>query len=261
MALTLKDLKRVRATLPPRLLFYGPPGMGKTSLAASFPDPVFLQIEDGTPSDLEISSFGKLDTFGQVLECLAALYTEDHQYGTVVVDSLDRLQPLVWASVCESHKWDSIEAPGYGRGYVEADYLWQDFIAGLNALRKDRGMAVVCIAHSDIERFDDPTAASYSRYQPRLHKRANAMILDEMDAVLFINREATIKTEDQGFNKKRVHAEGGSTVFMYTEGRPAYVAKNHYGMPPKLTYHKAKGFEAIAPYLPGSSGVTEEKAA
>ncbi|WP_449395554.1 AAA family ATPase [Devosia riboflavina] len=67
MALSISDLKKVRADLPPRILFYGPPGIGKTTIAAEFPKPVFLQIEDGTPGEVELNSFGRLETFDQVM--------------------------------------------------------------------------------------------------------------------------------------------------------------------------------------------------
>src|ERR1039458_9315135 len=172
MAISIKNLHQVKAHLPPRVLIYGPPGIGKTTLASEWPAPVFLQIEDGTPSDLTISSFGRLTTYDEVMEAIAALYTEDHPGKTLVLDSLDKLEPLVWNKLCADQNWQNIEQPGYGKGYVMADSYWRDLLEGANALRRDKGMGVVYIAHSVIETVNDPTTASYSQYNIRLHKRA-----------------------------------------------------------------------------------------
>jgi hypothetical protein len=164
--------------------------------------------------------------------------------------------------VCANNRWTSIEDPGYGKGYVMADAIWRDLLDGLLALRRDKGMAIVLLAHSTIDRFDSPTTASYSRYDIRLHKRATALIEDEVDAILLLNQDATVKTEDQGFNKTRARAEGGSTRWIYTEGRPAWVAKNRYGMPDRLIYERGQGFSAMSPYFPtgASSSETETPA-
>lgn len=262
MALSLKDLKTTAAVQPPRVLIYGPPGLGKTSLAAEFPKPVIFDIERGIPRGLSIPHFDALDSYDAVMEAITALYNEDHDYGTVIVDTLDRYEPMLWAKLCETQKWHSIEDPGYGKGYVLADPLWRDFLDGLNALRRDKAMAVVLIAHSQIGTFDSPTSAPYSKYDIRLHKRALAMVQDEVDAILFLNQDATIKSTDKGFNKTHVHAEGGGTRWVYCEARPAFTAKNRFGMPEKFIFEKGKGFAKIAEFFgaPAAPVETEKPA-
>lgn len=260
MALTLKDLRSSRSSTPARILIYGPPGLGKTSLAASFPKPVLLKVEDGVPAGVDIASFD-ITSFDGVMEAISALYSEEHDFKTVILDTLDRLEPLLWAKLCADQKWANIESPGYGKGYALADSYWREALDGLNALRRDRGMTVVLIAHSSIERFDDPQASSYSRYDIRLHKRASAIVQDEVDAILFVNQDVTIKTEEQGFNKTRARADGGQTRWIYTEGRPSFTAKNRFGMPERVLYERGRGFDLIAPYLPGGTGAQTKKEA
>ncbi|GGC68399.1 hypothetical protein GCM10010994_28700 [Chelatococcus reniformis] len=199
----------------------------------------------------EIDTFGLLADYQSIMDAIGALYTEDHGYQTVVLDSLDKAEPLVWAATCAANRWESIESPGFGKGYLAADPFWRELLDGLFALRRDRGMIVVLIGHSEIIRFDDPSTVSYSRYDIRLHKRALAMVQDEADAILFINQDVTIQTEEQGFNKKRSRGEGGHQRWIYTEGRPAFVAKNRFDMPPKILFDRAHAFDELAKHFPG----------
>ena len=173
MAMSLNQLTRANQPKPPRILIHGVAGVGNTTFAAEANQPVFVQTEDGLGT-LSSSHFPLARAYEDVIDALAALYTEPHDFKTVVIDSVDWLEPLVWGKACRDNGWASIEEPGYGRGYVAALNLWRQYIDGLNALRDDRGMTVVQIAHTDIKRFDRPEHDPYDRYVIKLHTRAAA---------------------------------------------------------------------------------------
>lgn len=254
MAVKLADLRKVTPTEPPRLCIYGPPGIGKTSLAAEFPNTVFLQTEFSAITGVELNSFGHLKTYDDVMSAIGELYDGEHDFKTVTLDSIDAMQPLVWQETCKLNNWKDIEAPGYGKGYLAADSEWRELLKRLNYLRTDRKMNVILIGHSDIERFDDPQTTSYSIYNFRAHKRAHAIIEEEVDCLFFLNQDPTIKVEELGFKKERARAEGGQSVWIHTERRAVFNAKNRYNMPARILYQKGKGYAALRPYLPAQDG-------
>jgi GTPase SAR1 family protein len=97
----LASIHTVTAMLAPRILIHGQEGVGKTTLASKFPSPIFLQTEDGCPGGLEIDSFGLIDNFADLRSAIGALASEPHCFRTVVLDSIDAAEELIWRDVCK----------------------------------------------------------------------------------------------------------------------------------------------------------------
>lgn len=235
----MQQIQRGTRHTPPRLLIYGTEGIGKSTIASQAPNPIFIQTEDGL-DQIDCASFPMATKFSDVVGALSALYSEDHDYETVVIDSVDWLERLVWDEVCREYGVKSIEKAdgGYAKGYTHALTQWREVLNGLDALRKDRGMAVLLLAHAKVEKFDDPESVAYDRYSPRLHKHASALITEWCDAVLFATRKFRTESEDAGFNRTRSIAvslgkDGGERVLRCV-GCPSCTAKNRYGLPAEL---------------------------
>lgn len=227
MAVSLKNIARNRELRPPRLLVYGSHGIGKTTLGAGAPNPIFILTEDGL-GVLEVDHFPIAQSFADVMDAIAALYSDNHAFQTVVIDSLDWLDNLIWQDV--NSKNDAKDL-AYGKGAVIAAEHWRQVLDGLNALRSDKNMAVVLLAHCEIKRFDSPEVEPYERYQPKLQARSSALVQEWCDAVLFCNYRTIVKHDDVGFNQKVSRGITTGERLLYTTEKPAFLAKNRFALP------------------------------
>lgn len=250
MAISLASISRTtRNALPPRVVIHGAQKIGKSTFAAGSFNPIFIPLEDGL-SGIETSAFNggaPLRSYDEVDQALTSLYVETHEFGTVVVDSTDWLEPLIWDHVCKKNGWASIESPGYGKGYVEAANVWREFLDKLNTLRIERGMAVILIAHSAVKRFEAPDTEAYDRYELKMQKSALGLIVEWADAILFAQDETAIKKEKTSGDNVRARALSTGRRIMNTTAKPSFIAGNRYGLPEVLDLNWSALMGAMSP--------------
>jgi hypothetical protein len=164
--------------------------------------------------------------YGNVLEAIDSLYSEEHDRKTVVIDSASALEPLVWDDVCRVHNAKSIEdvGGGYGKGYTEALGRWREILSGLDALRNEKNMSSIIIGHVKAKRFDDPTGDSYDTYTFDLNDKAANLIFRWADLILFANTKVVVKKADKGFGQTKNQAVDitKGQRFLFTQKRPAH---------------------------------------
>ena len=247
----LQSIETGRSTRPRRVMLYGVHGIGKSTFGALAPSPIFVQTEDGL-ANIESPRFPLAGSSDDVMNALMALYSEEHAFRTVVIDSLDWLERLIWAEVLrrkpqteKGRPVASIEDYGFAKGYTYALDIWKEVLDGLTALRSDRQMMCVLIAHAKIERFENPETDAYDRYSPRLNKHASALIQEWCDEVLFATYKVHTRQTEEGFDKTRTRGIGTGDRILRTTERPAHMAKNRLNLPEELPLD----FRAYAEHL------------
>lgn len=223
--MSLQALVRGKQDQPAKVTLYGVEGIGKTTFAAGAPKPIFLG-EDGT-SQLDVTRFPMPETWQEVLDAVRLLANETHDFETLVVDTLDWAEPLLWAFICARDKKANIEDYGFHKGYGAALDEWRVFLGALESMRRAKRMHVILVAHSWIKTFKNPEAEDYDRYQMSLNDKAAGLIKQWSDAVLFANYE-TFAPKD--VKTKRVRGVDTGARLLYTMRRAAYDAKNRYGL-------------------------------
>ena len=227
----LETITRGKTFGAPRILLYGMEGIGKSTFAANFPDPVFVQTEDGL-GNIDCAKFPLAQSAEEAFKQLDALRSPN-EFQTVVVDSLDWLERLIWDQVAKDAKVDSIEKIGYGKGYVIALTYWRKILDVLSALHAQNKI-VLLLAHAVAEDYTDPEVANLKRFTPRLHKTARSLIAEYVDVILLATRQYGAAKGDA--NNPRI---------VRTEASPFQVAKSRYDVPAELPLDANAVLDAI----------------
>lgn len=217
-----------------KVVIYGPEGVGKSTLAAQFPQPLFIDTE-GSTNKMDVARYPKPTSW----EMLKNEVREAPKTGckTIVIDTIDWAEKLCIASICDASQKKGIEDFGYGKGYV---YEREEFGKFLDLLQDtvDGGVNVVLTAHAQIRKFEQPDElGAYDRWELKLGQKTGSqispLVKEWADMVLFCNYKIHTVITDNGSNtssSKKRKAQGGERV-MYTSHHPCWDAKNRDGLP------------------------------
>lgn len=240
MAFTLNDVKSSKTKQNLRILMYGPPGIGKTTFASMFPAPILLRTEDGA-AGLDIQTFDLIKNLKDLSEALHTLRNEKHDFKTLILDSLDWLEPLVWEKVIKDNKIKSIEDLGYGKGYVYALEIWKQIITGVE-LTRAKGMNIIAISHATTNSYDPPDGQSYVRSELKLNKKAAALWYEWSDIIAYMRPVVNTKTD--ATTKKTKAVSGGEREVCFNS-HPAFVAKSRIPLEESYIVNDIKEYKNI----------------
>jgi hypothetical protein len=209
----------------------GDSGMGKTTLAASFPKPLFIRAEDGLqaiPAAQRPDALPLVRTVDELWQQLTMVLQEQHDYQTLVIDSVTALERMFVQHVIESDpkqpKSINQAMGGYGAGLAAVAGLHQR-VRRAAGKANERGMHVVFIAHADTETIELPDSDPYTRYSLRLSKKSVAPYVDDSDLVGFIK----LQTFYMGDGDRKKAISNGDRVLV-TYATAASVSKNRFGI-------------------------------
>ena len=232
----------IRGKIPgaKKVVVYGPEGIGKSTFAAHFPEPLFIDTE-GSTKDMDVARTESPTSWMMLMEQVRYVKNHPELCRTLVVDTADWAEMLCITQICDKNHKASIEEFGYGKGYV---YVQEEFGRLLNALEEvvKAGIHVVLTAHAKMRKFEQPDElGAYDRWEMKLTKQTAPMVKEWADMVLFANYKTfVINVDGQGVQKGKNKVQGGKRV-MYTSHHNCWDAKNRYGLPEELPFE----YEAI----------------
>ena len=216
---------------PVKRVVYGTEGIGKSTLASKMPNPLFLDIENGS-KELDVTRVDEpLNTWGGLLTILSEIEKDPNGFRSIVIDTIDAAELLLMRYLEQKHHTNNVEALDYGKGTI---YIRDEMTKLLDLLDKinDKGLNIILLAHSTIRKFEKPDeTGAYDRYELKLTRKDAPLIKEWCDCLLFTNYETTVITPSNKMEKKKI--TGGKRM-IYTTHHPAWDAKNRYGLDEKL---------------------------
>ena len=223
------------------IVFYGVKGIGKSSFPLESPSPIYIGSEDN--SELDAAKFPQVKTWADLENYLGALVKENHDYKTLVIDTVDNLQEIAEMEILSKEpagKTMATALGGYGKAYERMANMFLNVRETyLKVLRETKGMNIILLAHAEKTKHEDPmTGGAWDNYQTSIHKKVKPIFEDWSSAILFANYQIT-KDDDKKM------ADGDGTRLIWTQERPSHIAKNRFDLPFTLPFKKEGSFKYL----------------
>ncbi len=240
-----------------KVVLYGPEGIGKSSLAAQFPSPIFIDTE-GSTTELIVDRLKKPSSWTELNQQVDWVKGQAGRYKTLVIDTVDWAERLTIEFVTSRSNKQSITNFGYGEGFIQLEEEFGKFLNRLSDL-VEIGINVVLTAHAKITKFEQPDEmGAYDRYELKLGNKTTAktaaLTKEWADMVLFINYKTfSVATDDKG----KKHKGQGGVRTVYATHHPAWDAKNRQGLPDEFPLDYANIAHIFGPTQQQPVQVTE----
>jgi hypothetical protein len=246
--LTLGNISSAGPGLPNRLILHATEGWGKTSFGAMAPGAVFVQARGETGLGTLIDAnqvpatphFPAAPDWTEFLAAIDVLLNEQHQYRTLVIDTINGAERLCHEYVCETEyggQWGDSGFMAYHKGFETSLSPWREMLSRLDRLRTERRMSIILLCHTAVKNFKNPEGSDYDRYQTKMHDKTWALTKEWADIVLFGHyRTLTVGKggREETDPTKRAKAIGGEERILLTQRTAAYDAKNRLGLPAEI---------------------------
>lgn len=232
-------IEPTRRQKPLKVVVYGPEGIGKTTFASQFPDPVFIDTDNDGTSFIDAEKLPKPTDWEMLLEEVQDV-AENHPRKTLVIDTADWAEILAKHYLMKKNHWKAIDSASYGAKYVALADEISKLLTALNDVIA-AGVNVVITAHATLKKQELPDEiGAFDRWELKLERRDSALLKEWADLLLFVNYKTTVVTD----SNNRAKAQGGERV-MYTTHRPTWDAKNRLNLPDELPFKYASISDAV----------------
>lgn len=243
-------VKSTKKASPPKMLIYSEHGLGKSSLAAAAPAPVFINIEDGL-SEIETDAFPVAETYEDVKEQLTMVLQEEHQFKTLVIDTADWLETRINEYVCKQGNKESISDFAYGAGFQQTFEETVKIVKMLNKIHREKNMGIILLSHAVIKSFSNPLGGDYDTYRLKLREKNAELYLEYVTLVGFLQIPVFVSTEKKGFSEKTKTVSAGRVLSVSPNA--GFSAKNRYNLTEDIQIPSpAEGFSNLMDAIKGN---------